>query len=546
MGGKKDQKKAAAAAAPPPDGDGGLKSPAHSTRSKTGATPAKDKDGAKAASPPPAAGPAAGAATVPPGTATAPPTAAAPPPPAPDAAAEAARLKKLQPFTTKVVLLRQQFELRCKEADRVLRASSKGTPTEVMFRDLVSKKEKLEEARDDLSKAYHALAQADLPELLGTYTAKLNNAIAPADGIIDHLYDISQDFEIQLLASKEAREKASRDALTGDATFVKEPFKLGPTSHKPNNALKPPILQRDNTPVERTVWAKQFLAYYTSSKMEKCTLPEQHAYIKACLEPGLVVRLDALIADDTPVFTELAPSAADPTVLEEVGTSVMAMLDQVFLEIYPIFNRRHDYHCAMQPQGMLASDWLSELAKMRDECALEQMDLEDRFVQRILTSLHDQKLKKELLDLDDVSIDSVVRAVAKWETTKKSLKNPGNSFMKGVKSSPTANTAASNLSKSNSQKGSKGSNSKQQTTSAPVNKPVTSTPAKQHSQPYQCYRCGNRDPKHACKAKQAVCKKCKKQGHYMGMCGSKLRAKVFNVQTNVVDASSIPSTAQSN
>ena len=275
--------------------------------------------------------------------------------------------------------------------------------------------------------------------------------------------------------------------------------------------------------------------------MEKCSLPEQHAYFKACLEAGLIVRMDALIHDDSPIFTQMVASEDDPTELvedEDAPVSLMAILNQIFLENYPLYNRRHDYHCASQPQGMTASDWISELSKMRDECVLEQMTMDDRFVQRILTSLSDAKLKKELMDIDDPTLDNIVRGVAKWESTKKSLKNPGNSFMKGVKPSPTATQAQVNqsTSKSTQKPKSKQSNASSNT----KNKPSTSTPAK-GNQPYQCYRCGNRDPAHNCRAKTATCKNCNKQGHYAGMCGSKLRAKVFNVTNNVQVSPTQPS-----
>ena len=64
------------------------------------------------------------------------------------------------------------------------------------------------------------------------------------------------------------------------------------TTLKVIDSLKPDPLSRDASPVELNNWSEEFKAFYSASKLDKCTIPEQHAYLYKCLELELASTVD--------------------------------------------------------------------------------------------------------------------------------------------------------------------------------------------------------------------------------------------------------------
>jgi hypothetical protein len=120
---------------------------------------------------------------------------------------------------------------------------------------------------------------------------------------------------------------------------------------KANEALKPKTLTRDFTPVEVTKWARQFEAYFTSSRMGQCSAAEQQAYFRACIDAYIESRISDRILPGTPV---LATDDDD---------GCIGLIHEEFLLKYPIFARRLDFFRYKQSRGQLFSDWAQELRK---------------------------------------------------------------------------------------------------------------------------------------------------------------------------------------
>lgn len=62
-----------------------------------------------------------------------------------------------------------------------------------------------------------------------------------------------------------------------------------------NDALKPFVVTRDHTPVEMRSWVTKFKAFYSSSCLERCSVPEQHAYFRICVDAQLEARIRDLV-----------------------------------------------------------------------------------------------------------------------------------------------------------------------------------------------------------------------------------------------------------
>ena len=104
--------------------------------------------------------------------------------------------------------------------------------------------------------------------------------------------------------------------------------------------------------MEFTIWLEQFRAYYTSSRMDLCKVPEQQAYFKACLEPALIARIDAKFPKTMPVIT---PDPANPQ------PDALDLLRNEFAAQYPIVTRRLDLFKCKQTHGQTLTDWIQQL-----------------------------------------------------------------------------------------------------------------------------------------------------------------------------------------
>ena len=256
--------------------------------------------------------------------------------------------------------------------------------------------------------------------------------------------------------------------------------------------------------------------------MDTCSLLEQQAYFKACLEPTLAATIQDQLLDTTPVVTEwVQDEDGDEGDVVAKEQSAMLILNEVFVFTYPFYNRRYDYYRAKQPSGMTATDWVRKLQQQKDECALSLMSDEEKFVHRILTSLRDETLVKELLKLDEPNLQKVIQEIHRYEVNSKKLKvtnKPATTSNNANAKTPTNKANSHNKSKSSSQK----TSNKQNTTPSSQSTPQT----------YQCYRCGHKDKSHTCRAKESTCKTCGKKGHYAGMCKSKTTSKANQASTS--------------
>ena len=154
-----------------------------------------------------------------------------------------------------------------------------------------------------------------------------------------------------------------------------------------NKVLMPKTLTREDTPVVMASWIRSFRHWYTASKMELSSLPEQQAYFKHCLDPYLESRMNEKINNNTPVF----PGE------EDVETSCVEILQHQFRLRYPTISRQYEFFRSRQQAGQLFSDWATNLRRMGDEANLDEMTTEDIYIMRYITGTADAKLKEKFL-----------------------------------------------------------------------------------------------------------------------------------------------------
>ena len=177
--------------------------------------------------------------------------------------------------------------------------------------------------------AYQASIKAQFTKIEDAYTA-----IIRADSEDQYVaYDKELDKESKRVdedASKIRKALASADSVPSMASSA------GSVSNwewkvKPNKALEPHKLTRENNTVEFKSWYKKFRAWYTSSCMDTASIQEQQACFRMVIDVNLESKLSTEMQEDTPIF------GTDSQV------SCMRLLENEFMLQYPLLTRQMDF-----------------------------------------------------------------------------------------------------------------------------------------------------------------------------------------------------------
>ena len=276
-------------------------------------------------------------------------------------------------------------------------------------------------------------------------------------------------------------------------------------------------LTRDHSPVEMRTWVAAFKAYFVSSCMDKCSRLEQHAYVKSCLGPFLIVRLQNKIMGDTPIFGE---------------NSYMSAIENEFLLRHPIFTRRLGFFRSAQSTNQPFSDWAGQLRRVGDEAQLCQLGTDELYVMRYIVGTSDPKLRARFLEECEPTLAKLDAVVAEYEVARTSLKamGGGNTGPNGV------GVNMVNTSKTG------GARTKRTNNSNPTNRTGGSSGAptclNDLRDQKRCFRCG-KDRSHGgnkCTAGGKTCSKCGRVGHLASVCFGTQGKHTATVRTIAVPA----------
>ena len=270
------------------------------------------------------------------------------------------------------------------------------SPSEFAKSEVQDELAKIKHRKQVLDDLYEHAQSLDEPDKQKSYENKLAELATLYDNAVDPAFvAIHQAAQIAARGPMHAPPVAGAQG-GGDQTF------------KVQTALQPQKLMRDSTPSELSSWVDKFRAFYSVSKLERATLPDQQAFLIQCLDLDLETYLKQHISDTTEIFGD---------------DSCMSLLQEKFLKIYPIFSRRLDFFRFSQAPGQKASDFYTKLRQKGNEANLSGLDIDQQYVFRIICGLTDSRLKGKLLKLVNPDLDEVLEEIELYEIANKALKD---------------------------------------------------------------------------------------------------------------------------
>ena len=111
------------------------------------------------------------------------------------------------------------------------------------------------------------------------------------------------------------------------------------------------------------------------------SLPDQQAYLIACIDDEIANRIHRLVTDTTPLF----PNPGQIPCCYDV-------IDSLFEEKIPLLLRRVQFIAAKQQEGQDGISWREELRNMADDAAIEDMETADLLCVIYVTGIRNDEL----------------------------------------------------------------------------------------------------------------------------------------------------------
>ncbi len=127
---------------------------------------------------------------------------------------------------------------------------------------------------------------------------------------------------------------------------------------KPNTALKPNVLRRDDLPITMRAWIEQYEAYHRTSHLDTLPDKDQQAYFLTLLDISLRARIKASLTNETPVL---------PTADQD---SCIYILEKGFMVKHPLFTRRLNFFRYVHTGGISFAEFLIKLRAIADDAHL--------------------------------------------------------------------------------------------------------------------------------------------------------------------------------
>ena len=177
---------------------------------------------------------------------------------------------------------------------------------------------------------------------------------------------------------------------------------------------------------------------------------------------------------------------------------VIEKLDAFFQTRKNVIFERAPFNRRNQLDGESAEQYITELYKLAESCDYREMK-EELIRDRLVVGIKDRTLSEQLQLESDLTLEKAKKKIRQREAVQAQTRE-----LKGAEATSSVSVVRT---------GRKQSNAKKNKAAKPRGR--------------QCTRCGNgQHPKEKCPAKDAVCHRCEKKGHYSKQCYTKLVSEV--------------------
>ena len=171
---------------------------------------------------------------------------------------------------------------------------------------------------------------------------------------------------------------------------------------KANESTKPVDLTTTTKFPAFKDWKDRFRFYYSTSNMDTLRLLDQLGYLRSCIHETLWTRVEEKMAG-LPIFG--APGDA----------SCMAVLDEEFRSLQPVFVRQFEFFRTRQEKNQTFSDYLAKLESLSRDAELNTLSPDQIQVFVALSGAQPGKLRTKLAELDKPSLEDIKRVAQQWE-----------------------------------------------------------------------------------------------------------------------------------
>ena len=260
---------------------------------------------------------------------------------------------------------------------------------------------------------------------------------------------------------------------------------------RPVQDLKPAFnLNFDNSPTELAAWLVQFKSYFEASRLHELPLDQQQAFLRQGLDCNVWTAIKQKFNLTTVIFK-------DPLHPDE--DSCEKFIEDAFYVRYPLIMRRYRFFSYERMGNQTFTDYYAKLQELAAAAQLEQMQINDYLIFRVICGMHCPKTVDKLLSIPqtDFNLNEINRVAVSVEAAKN---------YSGISTKSFANKVI------NSSKHGKKSNQGYKATGIKGKINALKEQGK-------CIRCGQKDHED-CPHKNTTCHKCGVKGHISTVCAN--------------------------
>ena len=255
------------------------------------------------------------------------------------------------------------------------------------------------------------------------------------------------------------------------------------------DALKPGFqLSFDNSPTELSTWLSLFRSFFEASRLHILPIDQQQAFLRQGLSPEVWTVIKNQLNLEMRVFKNPAHPHED---------SCESIIEEAFQVRYPLIMRRFNFFKYERKGSQTYSDFHAKLQELATAANLENLDMNDYFLYKLIVGLNDPKTIDKILSIpsQDFNLEEVHRVAVQCETARNYSSLQNNSSNLTNQNNPNSNS----------------SNKKP---------PSGQDKLKALKQQGKCVRCGKQAHKKGseCPHKNTTCHKCGTKGHISPVC----------------------------